>query len=88
MIVTNKITGEDITHLVLERMEGKITKKEFEKLADLKPMKKKKEKISSIRPDIGDLELLIDEKPLGLFFMYGLIFFLILGLLLWLLGII
>ncbi len=35
MIVTNKKTGKDITGLVLKRMEGKLTKKEFEKLAGL-----------------------------------------------------
>lgn len=35
MIVTNKKTGKDITGLVIKRMEGKITKNEFEKLAEL-----------------------------------------------------
>jgi len=32
MIVTNKETGKDVTGLVIKRMEGKLTKKEFEEL--------------------------------------------------------
>jgi len=32
MKVTNKITGEDVTKYVLQYLEGKITKDQFEKL--------------------------------------------------------
>ena len=32
MKVTNKITGEDVTKYVLQYLEGKITKEQFEKL--------------------------------------------------------
>ena len=32
MKVTNKITGEDVTKYVLQYLEGKITKVQFEKL--------------------------------------------------------
>ena len=32
MKITNKITGEDVTKYVLQYLEGKITKDQFEKL--------------------------------------------------------
>lgn len=39
MIVTNTRTGKDITGLVLKRLEGKITKEEFERLSGLRRTK-------------------------------------------------
>lgn len=36
MIVTNKITGKDISGEYLQLMQGKITNKQFEKLTGLK----------------------------------------------------
>lgn len=35
MIVTNKKTGKDVTGLIIKLLEGKITKQEFEKLAEV-----------------------------------------------------
>ena len=35
MKVTNKITGEDVTKYVLQYLEGKITKDQFEKLTGI-----------------------------------------------------
>ena len=35
MIVTNKITGKDVTGLYLQYMEGKLTKEQFEEKAEL-----------------------------------------------------
>ncbi len=37
MIVTNKITGEDVSDLYLRQMKGEINRDEFIKLAGLNP---------------------------------------------------
>lgn len=37
MIVTNKITGKDVSGLYLQLMQGKITNAEFETMADINP---------------------------------------------------
>ena len=44
MIATNKKTGKDITGLVIEFLETKITKKEFEKRTGLNKKSKLKDK--------------------------------------------
>ena len=36
MVIINKITGEDVTSYILQMLEGKITKEEFEVITKLK----------------------------------------------------
>jgi len=36
MIVTNKHTGEDVSHYFLQQMKGEITREEFMRLAGIK----------------------------------------------------
>jgi hypothetical protein len=50
--------------------------------------RKKKEKITSIRPDVEELEPIVEERPYDLYFVYFVFASMITGLVLRLLGVI
>lgn len=65
MIVTNKLTGKDVSGLYLQLMQGKITKTEFEKLSDYKQEPATSKQLWKIAMVITDKYPIIKDEIAG-----------------------